>query len=204
LESSSGSGVLPSSLCVIEDGQKHHLALVCKKKMGTFRSRFRLAIAVSGIAAAIAVVLYARAVARALPPALGAPVETALDGLSIAAALYVVNWVLAWVYRASWPVTLGRCLVFAVVAYMGVSSLVDVFGENYGLKWQILGLDDAADATLVGALRARAVCYAAVIALAGICIGFGFERRPEDGEPEDDDGVEGDDEDAPDDDRDDR
>jgi len=159
--------------------------------MGTFRSRFRLAIAVSGIAAAIAVVLYARAVAHALPSALAPPVETAVDGLSIAAALYVVNWVLAWVYRASWPVTLGRCLVFAVVAYMGVSSLVDVFGENYGLKWQILGLDAAADATLVGALRARAVSYVAVIALAAICIGLGFEKRPDD------------DEDAPDDDRDD-
>jgi len=199
--------VLPSSLCVIEDGQKHHLALVCKKKMGTFRSRFRLALAVFGIATAIAVVLYARAVARALPSALNAPVETAADGLSVAAALYAVNWVLAWVYRASWPVTLGRCLVFAVVAYMGLSSLVDVFGENRGLEWQILGIDATADATLIPALRARAVSYAAVIALAAICIGFGFEKTRADDEPETDGGIEGDgedeDEDAPDDKRDD-
>jgi hypothetical protein len=153
--------------------------------MGTFRSRFRIAVAVSGIAAAIAVVLYARAVARALPLALNAPVETAADGLSIAAALYAVNWVLAWVYRASWPVTLGRCLVFAVVAYMGLSSLVDVFGENRALAWQIVGVDAASDSVLIYSLRARAISYTAVLGLAAICIGFGFERRRGDAEPDD-------------------
>jgi hypothetical protein len=103
-------------------------------------------------------------------------VETAADGLSVAAALYAVNWVLAWIYRASWPVTLGRCLVFAVVAYVGLSSLVDVFGEHEGLAWQILGAEAAPDAKLVLALRARAICDALVLALSAVCIGFGFER----------------------------
>ena len=154
--------------------------------MGTFRSRFRIAVAVFGIAAAIAVVLYARAVARALPLVLNAPVETAADGLSMAAALYAVNWVLAWVYRASWPVTLGRCLVFAVVAYMGLSSLVDVFGESRGLSWQIVGVDAASDSAVIRSLRAQAISYAAVIGLAALCIGFGFERGRGDAEPEDD------------------
>ena len=148
--------------------------------MGTFRSRFRIVVAISGIAAAIAVALYARAVARALQPAAAEPLEIAADVLSVAAALYVVNWVLAWVYRDSWPVTLGRCLVFAVVAFVGLSSLVDVFGENRGLAWQILGCDDPVDLLVIQALRAQAVCHAAVIALGAICIGFGFERGRDD------------------------
>jgi hypothetical protein len=168
--------------------------------MGTFRSRFRIAVAVFGIAAAIAVVLYARAVARVLPLALNAPVETAADGLSVAAAMYAVNWVLAWVYRASWPVTLGRCLVFAVVAYMGLSSLVDVFGGNRGLAWQIFGVDAASDSVLICSLRAQMISYGAVVGLAAICIGFGFERRRGDAEP----GDEGECEDRGDDERDDR
>jgi len=162
--------------------------------MGTFRSRFRIIIAISGIAAAIGVVLYARSVARSVPLPMGGPVETAADGLSVAAALYAVNWVLAWVYRASWPVTLGRCLVFAVVAYVGLSSLVDVFGEHEGLAWQILGVDAASDAKLVLALRARAICDAVVLGLSAICIGFGFERgrSEEEAESEDDEGDDAD------------
>jgi hypothetical protein len=169
--------------------------------MGTFRSRFRLAVAISGIAAAVGVVLYTRAVARALAAPLSATLENAADGLSIAAALYVVNWVLAWVYRASWPITLGRCLVFAVVAYVGLSSLVDVFGESRGLAWQILGVDPAADPTSIRALRARAICYAAVLGLSAICIGFGFERGRDEAEPEDEAEPADDEEDDRDDDR---
>jgi hypothetical protein len=163
--------------------------------MGTFHPRLRLAIAVLGLAGAGAVALYANAVGRGLSLALGDAVEQAADGVLIAAALYLANWILAWVYRASWPVTLGRCLVFAVVAYVGVSSLVDLFGENRGLAWQILGAESPGDPALVAALRARGVCHATVIALAAIAIGFGFERRRDDGSeegpdqrPEDDDG----------------
>jgi len=156
--------------------------------MGTFRSRFRIIVAAFGIAAAVAVVLYARAAARALPVPLSASIETAADGLSIAAALYAVNWVLAWVYRSSWPVTLGRCLVFAVVAYMGLSSLVDVFGESRGLGWQILGADAVSDTTLIHSLRVRAVCFGLMLGLSAICIGFGFEKRRGDAEPEDEGG----------------
>ena len=69
---------------------------------------------------------------------------------------------------------------------------MDVFGGHRGLEWQILGVDPAADAAAISALRAEAVSYASVLALAAVCIGFGFERRGVDDDPEEGDGAEGD------------
>ena len=145
--------------------------------MGTLHSRIRIAVAVLGLVAAGAVVLYARSLAKALPIDPAARLESASDGLAIAAGLYAVNWILAWVYRTSWPVTLARCLILAVVAYVGVSNLVDLFGENRALSWQILGTQPPVDALVVAGLRARAACSVVVIALSAIAIGLGFEPR---------------------------
>jgi hypothetical protein len=145
--------------------------------MGTFHSRIRIAIAVFGLAAAGAVVLYARAAAKALPIGSAEPLEDASDGLAIAAALYVANWILAWVYRTSWPVTLARCLVFAVVAYVGLSGLVDLFGEHRAIAWQIAGVDPVVDPLAVEGLRAQGLCSLAVIGLSAIAISLGFEPR---------------------------
>ena len=145
--------------------------------MGTFHSRIRLTAAVAGLLAAGGVVLYARSLAEGLPMKAAEALGGASNGLVIAAALYAANWVIAWVYRESWPVTLARSLVFAVVAYVGLSNLIDLFGENREVIWQILGREPASDAVAISALRARAMCSVCVMGLSAIAIGLGFEPR---------------------------
>jgi hypothetical protein len=145
--------------------------------MGTRNTRIRIAVAAAGLVAAGAILLYARSVAKGLPLGPAEALDGASDGLVIATALYAVNWVIAWVYRRSWPVTLARSLVFAVVAYVGLSNAVDVFGEHRELAWQICGLAPVADHVLVAGLRAEAMCALGVLGLSAIAISLGFEPR---------------------------
>lgn len=145
--------------------------------MGTSPPRIRVAIAVAGLAAAAAIALCARAVGEGLAPEPAEALDRASDGLALVGAMFAANWIVAWIYRSSWPVTVARCLVFAVVAYVGVSELVDLFGENRDVAWQILGADPPADAAAVAGLRARGLSWLCVTGLAALAIGFGFEPR---------------------------
>jgi hypothetical protein len=134
-----------------------------------------IALAVFPVVAVTAYVLLRRA-AGDLPAPLAGTTEWARDWLALTAALYVANFVIAWVYRASWAMTLARSLAWAVAAYVCISNLVDLVGGNQEAAWQILGAEGPAGADDVLALRARAAGWGLSLAGAILCIAVGFER----------------------------
>jgi hypothetical protein len=111
------------------------------------------------------------------PPELSGEVATSRNWLALILGGFAINYVVAWFYRASWTVTLVRSLLWAVVAYICISDIVDIFGENWGLAGQILGSDGPGEPEVVSGLRWRLALRVAGLASAAICIGVGFERR---------------------------
>lgn len=124
----------------------------------------------------------------------GAPREvagglaTARNWLAVILGGYAVNYALAWIYRTSWTVTLVRSLIWAVVAYVCISDIVDIFGENREIAWQILGRDGPGHPGVVGGLRLRLALRVLGLVSSALCIGVGFERR-DDSDPAGDDGA---------------
>ena len=89
------------------------------------------------------------------------------------------GWV-AWRYNASFVVSTTRMLLWAVIAYLGISNAIDLLGGHYGIIREILGLSPpSADRALLIELRARLAVFAVVIAMAVTSIAIGFEPREE-------------------------
>jgi hypothetical protein len=72
-----------------------------------------------------------------------------------------------------------------VAAYICISDIVDIFGENWDFAGQILGGDGSLDEDVVAGLRLRLALRVAGLASAALCIGVGFEKNV-DRDPADD------------------
>jgi hypothetical protein len=142
----------------------------------------RLALVAALALAACAAVAIAGPLAASLPADLGGSVSDARHWLGGVAVLFAVNWVLAWRFASSWPLHVVRSLLFAVVAFLAVSGIVDIFGVNEAASAQILGLPGTANAALVSSLRARLGLWALVLALSCTCIAMGLAPRTDDDE----------------------
>ena len=83
----------------------------------------------------------------------------------------------AWRFRNVWTVSSSRMLIWAVIAYLGISHLVDLAGLNWSNIGDILtGASD--DPSFIG-IRARLGSVVAVVTMAVTCIAVGFESREE-------------------------
>lgn len=134
-----------------------------------------IAIAVWPIAA-LALFLYLGATDFSPVEAQGVGVGLIRQWLAILSALYVINYVMAWKYRSSWPMTMGRILVWGAVAYLCISHTVDLFGEHREIAWQIVGSDGPGSEELIALLRARLAGWVVCLAMSLICIAVGFEK----------------------------
>lgn len=136
---------------------------------------FRLAIIALGPLAAMAVILLGRGVLPSLPGRVGEPLADAHGWLLIITVLYIINFLISWRFWASWPVFVTRALIWALIAYLCISNIVDLFGENSKIGWQILGAEGGGDRAVVTGLRGQLYSWAVGLAMAAICIGIGFE-----------------------------
>ncbi|MFO8073543.1 MAG: hypothetical protein R6V85_16890 [Polyangia bacterium] len=130
-------------------------------------------------AAALAVDLAAPDPGAAASEGVRSSLESAGGWLWIIVALFGANWLLAWTFRRSWPMTLARSLVWALIAFLCISEIVDLFGENREIAWQIVGLEDGGDPRLLSGLRWLAAHWAVALGAAATCIAVGFEPRAE-------------------------
>lgn len=140
-------------------------------------SRTRIAILTAWAVGAVALLLGSWSAPAGLPPEVGGEVATARNWLAVILGGYAINYALAWRYRASWTVTLVRSLIWAVAAYICISDIVDIFGENWDFAGQILGGDGPQDPDSIGGLRLRLALRAAGLASSALCIGVGFEKH---------------------------
>ncbi|MDD5310110.1 MAG: hypothetical protein PHU25_22575 [Deltaproteobacteria bacterium] len=137
----------------------------------------RLALFATLALAACAAVAIAGPWAASLPPDLGRPVSDAQRWLGGVTVLFVASGILAWRFPDSWPLYVARSLPLALVAFLAVSNLIDLFGMNNGAAAQILGLGGTTNAALVSSLRARLVLWALTLALSCACIAMGSAPR---------------------------
>lgn len=94
--------------------------------------------------------------------------------------LFCLSGWIAWRFNASFTVSTTRMLLWAVIAYLGISNAVDLLGEHYGIVREILGLSPpTAERALLIELRARLADFIVVICMAITSIAIGFEPRGE-------------------------
>ncbi len=134
-----------------------------------------IAIAVGPIVA-LSLFLYLGVADFSVVEAQGEGVGLIRQWLAILSALYVINYVVAWKYRSSWHMTMGRLLVWGAVAYLCISHTVDLFGENREMVWQIAGSDGPGSVEFISLLRARLAGWVVCLAMSLICIAVGFEK----------------------------
>jgi len=139
------------------------------------RNKFIL-IAVVAILGTVGYIFYS-AFKNSLPPASGVQLANSLKWLAIIGVLYVANFLLAWRYSKSWPLTMGRTLAWAFIAYICISNIVDVLGLHRNIVWQIMGEVGGGDPVLIEGLRAQVVVWALSLVMSVVCIAVGFEQR---------------------------
>lgn len=140
-------------------------------------SKARIAILAAWMLLAVVLLVAGWGAPAGLPSELSGEVAAARNWLAVILGGFAVNYAVAWLYRASWTVTLVRSLLWAVVAYLCISDIVDIFGENWDLAGQILGGDGPGAPDVVAGLRWRLALRAVGLASAAICIGVGFEKH---------------------------
>jgi hypothetical protein len=137
----------------------------------------RLTIIASNLLAAAGALGYGQANISALPTALATAVSTDHKWLGVTSLLYCANFVVAWRFRNVWTVSSTRMLVWGVIAYLGISHLVDLVGLNWDSISEIL-FGGNENPFAIG-VRARISAAAVVITMAVTCIAVGFESRGE-------------------------
>jgi fucose 4-O-acetylase-like acetyltransferase len=138
-----------------------------------FRTRFAI-IAVWPLLA-VGVILAGMSSMSLVPVSVGEPAITAVRWLGIVAVLYVANHIAAWRYAKSWSIFVTRALIWAVIAYICISSIVDLFGMNWEISNQILGLEGGGDPQFLSSIRLQLGAQVIMLVMAIVCIGFGFE-----------------------------
>ena len=148
-------------------------------------TKARIAILTAWAVGSLALLLGSWSAPEALSAEVGGEVATARNWLAAILGGYAVNYVLAWRYRASWTVTLVRSLIWAVAAYICISDIVDIFGENWDFAGQILGGDGPKDPDTIGGLRLRLALRVVGLVSSALCIGVGFEKHVDEEDADD-------------------
>ena len=140
----------------------------------------RLRIIAFNLLAAAGVMWYGIASIGELQTDVANLIESDLKWLGFIAGLYCLNFYIAWRYKDAWVVSSTRMLVFAVIAYLGISHLVDLVGRNWGIISDILKVwtePTSASERLVVGLRARISTAAVIVSMSLTCIAVGFESK---------------------------
>lgn len=95
--------------------------------------------------------------------------------LAMIIVLYLINFVVAWRYANSWRISMSRMLIFGVIAYLCISYVIDIIGNNDSLFRQIVGFSPPVDLGLVVSIRMRILSWFVGCCLSLVCIGLGFE-----------------------------
>ncbi|MCP4599697.1 MAG: hypothetical protein GY847_04020 [Proteobacteria bacterium] len=130
---------------------------------------------------AVAVILLGRSSFFSLPGDSVESLVSAHQWLAVITVLYIFNYLAAWRYSSSWPLSMSRMLLWAVIAYLCISNIIDLLGENWSIAGQILGLSgevpgDGGSAVVIE-MRWRLAVWAAALAMSCVCIGIGFEAN---------------------------
>jgi hypothetical protein len=153
--------------------------LVSKERQKTLKFGKRLALIAFFPLTALVVILMGYGALPGLSEEASYRLTSAHRFLGFVIVAYIVNYLVAWKYTKSWPVSMTRMLIWGVAAYLSLSSGIDVFLNNRDMLAQVLGTSDATDLNLVYELRSRLGAYVAALVMACVCIGIGFEKSEE-------------------------
>lgn len=141
----------------------------------TFGLRLAI-IAIMPIAGA-GVILYNNQFMPSLPGPVATPLADAHGWLQGIAFLYIANFLVAWKWRLSWSSVLIRSLAWALVAYLCISNIIDLFGMHAELGEQIVNFSQTDTSDIVKGLRGQLLVWTSCLAMALTCIGIGFETN---------------------------
>ncbi|MCP4676565.1 MAG: hypothetical protein GY854_13830 [Deltaproteobacteria bacterium] len=136
----------------------------------------RLAVIAVGPLVAVAVILLGERSAQLLEANAAASLRSGHHWLAVITVLYLANFLVAWRFAQSWPITATRLLIWAVIAYLGISHLIDLLGNNSTLAWRALGVGNP-DGTpgRILELRARIATWGIILFMSIVCVAVGFE-----------------------------
>lgn len=143
--------------------------------MGNFA---KIGIILANLIAAAGALGYGAAVESELSEEMVLILENDHHWLGVCVALFAVNGVVAWQFRNRWSISSVRMLMWAVIAYLGISQLVDLIGLSGGAVSQILSGSSEADtpADILG-IRARLFSIGALVAMSISGVAIGFESK---------------------------
>jgi hypothetical protein len=124
---------------------------------------------------AVALVLFNRSAASA--PAVAQAIGVSHQWLGILAGLYIGNFLVAWRFSGSWSNFLARSLIWGIIAYVCISNIIDLLGNNWDFAGQILGGTGGGDPGMITSIRARLGVWGVGLAMAATCIAVGFESN---------------------------
>jgi magnesium-transporting ATPase (P-type) len=129
--------------------------------------------------AAISVYLLGDNVFNIAPQDIKKEVSSARDWLIIISVIYVLNFIIAWLFKGSWSVTLGRMLVCGFFGYIVISEFIDIAGQNYNIWGELLKGEGSTDIAAIKAIRYTMTAWIVSFVMTVICIGVGFESEQE-------------------------
>ena len=136
----------------------------------------RLGIIAVGPIVAVVVILLGERSSQFLGPDAAATLRSGHHWLTAITMLYLVNFLIAWRFAQSWPISAARLLIWAVIAYLGISHLIDLLGYNSALAWRALGIgnQDGTSSRIVE-LRGQIATWGIILFMSIVCIAIGFE-----------------------------
>ncbi len=145
----------------------------------------RLAVIAVGPIMAVVVILLGDRSAQVLGTDAAAMLRSGHHWLAAITVLYLLNFLIAWRFAQSWPISATRLLIWAVIAYLGISHLIDLFGNNSALAWRALGMgnQDGASSRVIE-LRAQIATWGIILFMSIVCIAIGFESSRGESETE--------------------
>jgi hypothetical protein len=140
----------------------------------------RLAIVAASPLAAIFAIAIGRSMVRGLSLDVSMSLAISHNWLIGATVFYLVNYLVAWKYANSWPISMSRMLIWSILAYICISNIVDIFGMHKEIAWQIVGVGSGGSPETLTGLRAHLSVWIVVLAMSVTCIAVGFETSDPD------------------------
>ncbi len=88
---------------------------------------------------------------------------------------YIVNYAIAWFLKHSFGWTAVRMLISSIFAYLSISEIVDLMGENFDNIGQIMGGSGSLTGEAIKEIRFITVAWIFSLVLMITAIAVGFE-----------------------------
>ncbi|MBN2802830.1 MAG: hypothetical protein JXR91_07035 [Deltaproteobacteria bacterium] len=93
-----------------------------------------------------------------------------------AVVVYSINFILAWFFKDSFGWNMARMLFSGVIAYISISQLISLGGENFDNIFQIFGAAGSLDQDYAKDFRYIMITWLYLLVMMIISIAVGFEE----------------------------